>query len=357
MRPSNDGNFVIFGYQSEVEIKDQWNDVNVWCRGLIFDAHTKQHVAIPFKKFWNVGQKPHTREDALASLGHPVQVAEKLDGSLGILFWDHYAQRLRVSTRGSLESEQAQWATQWVNELPETQRNTLRNAILDPVIPITYMTEIIYPANRIVVQYDFAGLVFLDGVMSDGTTLSMRNYLPYVPPEMRVAETYAPTSVTELLSRAKGLPGMEEGYVVTYACGLKAKIKGDEYIRLHRIRFDLTSRRVYELLSKFDPDVAGCGIWEVVDRMLTAVPDEFADPVRKCADTLLTRYTDVWDNVTWHRETAELESRGERKKMALYAQKHLPPSQLGTFFAQLDGDRKKAERLAWKAVEYRDLAI
>lgn len=80
-RESDDGHFCIFNYAPEVEIKNYWNDANVWCRGLIFDrADTSAPVAIPFRKFWNVGQKPHTRLEVLAEKGMPVAVQDKLDG-------------------------------------------------------------------------------------------------------------------------------------------------------------------------------------------------------------------------------------------------------------------------------------
>lgn len=357
-RESEDGNFVIFNYRGEVEIKNLWNNVNVWCRGLIFDLNnTRKPVAVPFKKFWNVGQKPQTRPDVLAKLGAPVSVLDKADGSLGIVFWDKYREALRVSTRGSLESEQAIWATKWINDnIDSGELQQLRQELMDR----TYLVEIIYAANRIVVKYDFAGLILLDQIcnatQSMASQLDQLDLVP-IPQSWRRAESFVPSTLTEFIERAATLPGMVEGFVVTYSNGLKVKIKGMEYIRLHRIRFDLTPKRIFELLSNHDEDATGRRLPEVLDGLLASVPDEFAMPVRQVAGELMARWLKVWDNVSWHLETAKLESRGERKRMALYAQANLPREQHAAYFKLLDEDEKQASSLAWNAVNWDDLSI
>lgn len=359
-RESDDGNYCIFNYAPEVEIKKWWNDVNVWCRGLIFDKNdTRRPVAVPFKKFWNVGQKPETQPEVLAEKGIPVAVQDKLDGSLGIVFWDRYNDRPRVSTRGSLESDQAKWATKWLNENLDDEDFAVLQAELFPYQNnhATHLVEIVYPANRIVVKYEFSGLVHLDTVLNvtgRGDLQHFGDSMCVIPKTWRRAESFPPESLSAFLDRAKDLPGMVEGFVLTYADGTKVKIKGNEYIHLHRIRFDLKARRIYEMLKQY----TNVGeIQPTLDTMLAAVPDEFAEPVRECASTLVARYQKAWDDVTWYAETAQQEGRGERKKMALYGQAHLPKELLGSFFAILDDDAERAASLAWRAVDYTDLTI
>jgi len=353
-RVSDCGNFCIFNYAPMVEIKKWWNDINIWCRGLIFDLNdTSTPVAVPFKKFWNVGQKPETQPEVLALLGMPVAVQDKLDGSLGIVFWDRHANRPRVSTRGSLESNQSKWATKWLNEQPASTINLLRQELRDN--GMTLLAEIIYPSNRIVVRYEYSGMVVLDWVHNaTGVTSTSAQSVQIVPDNFRPAAIYPIQSITHFLERAQNLPGMVEGFVMTYRDGLKVKIKGQEYIRLHRIRFDLTPRRVYELLTDYT-DIGE--IQPTLDTLLTAVPDEFADPVRRVATTLADRYNAARESVAWHAETARQEGRGERKRMALYGKDNLPKELLGAFFADLDGDLEKSAKLTWRGVDYTDQII
>lgn len=357
-RESDDGHYCIFNYIPDVEFKDTWNDVNVWCRGLIFDrADTSAPVAVPFKKFWNVGQKPQTRPEVLAGKGLPVAISTKIDGSLGIIWWDRYTDRPRVSTRGSLESDQAKWATKWLNEnITPNELATMCHQLTQSRTAVeTILVEIVYAENRIVVKYDFEGLVYLDCVLNcTGQTGSETLTSLSTPASWRRASSHVITSVNELLDVAKNLPGMEEGFVVTYADGLKVKVKGAEYIRLHRIRFDLTPRRIHELLAACaDPS----NFKPTIDNLLCAVPDEFADPVRDCATALAARFTSIMSDVEWHVVTAKLEARGERKKTALYCKANLPQSCWAVFFSMLDDELEKARVQAWNAVDYADIVL
>ena len=72
----------------------------------------------------------------------PFEVYEKLDGSLGILYW--LGDEPYIATRGSFESPQAQIATELLRAYDLSGLDRRR----------TYLFEIIYPENRIVVNYD-----------------------------------------------------------------------------------------------------------------------------------------------------------------------------------------------------------
>ena len=79
-----------------------------------------------------------------------VEATMKYDGSLGIAFlWNG---DVLVTTKRRMDSEQAKWAKQWINDhcsLTEFQAG------------YTYMFEIIYQNNTVVVSYLFEGLVLL----------------------------------------------------------------------------------------------------------------------------------------------------------------------------------------------------
>lgn len=103
-------------------------------------------MALPFPKFFNHDQKQNT---VSAQLDY---ISVKFDGSLGICYHDPLQGKWRINTRGSFTSPQSRWASEWF------QKNVAQ-AGLDK--SITYLFEIIYKENRIVVDYTFQGLVLI----------------------------------------------------------------------------------------------------------------------------------------------------------------------------------------------------
>ncbi len=130
----------IYNYTEVCAFAGAWTDVTLTCRGLIADA-TRRVIARPYAKFFN-----HDQPGAPAlALHEPVTVTDKADGSLGIVYAapDGWA----VATRGSFASDQAGHATARLRE---------RYAGWAPPQGFTVLVEIIYPDNRIVLNY--AGL-------------------------------------------------------------------------------------------------------------------------------------------------------------------------------------------------------
>ena len=87
----------IWNYTPEVQYGQLWDEVTLQCRGLVTDKEGNV-VAYPFKKFFNIEENKHTPTENF-------EVYEKMDGSLGILFF--YEGKWVVATRGSFTSEQA----------------------------------------------------------------------------------------------------------------------------------------------------------------------------------------------------------------------------------------------------------
>src|SRR5690606_26325973 len=96
----------ILNYTEKAQWDRVWNPVTLTCRGLILDDDNEV-VARPFGKFFNLAD--HEQDDP--RLGWPCDVYEKLDGSLGIAY--RYGDHVGIATRGSFDSEQAQWATRF----------------------------------------------------------------------------------------------------------------------------------------------------------------------------------------------------------------------------------------------------
>lgn len=225
----------LYCYTESTVYDRQWNDVTMLARGVILDPESKRVVATPFPKFFNVGE----RLDSIPDL--PFETFEKLDGSLIILF--HHNGEWRTATKGSLGSDQAKWAAAWIAgyDLSGLDKGT------------TYLAEAIYPENRIVVHYQYAGLVLLGAYQGDGWEVSYDGLLTLGQRlGWRVAKRHSFAAVSELLALAKTLPPTEEGFVLLFSNGLRLKVKGDEYCRIHRMVSRLTPLAMWEAMSAGD---------------------------------------------------------------------------------------------------------
>jgi RNA ligase len=265
------------------------------CRGVIVDDHWEVH-ARPWAKFFNHGQKEAGDLDLTA----PVEVTDKLDGSLGIIHRT-IAGDLRVATRGSFESDQAIHATA-----------LLSDRYPDLVIGgITPLVEIVYPANRIVVDYgDQDDLILLGGVLIESGT--------YVGPEATAdvigwdgpITTVFPYRTLRDALAAPERPGME-GLAVRYIDDNRiVKIKQDEYVRLHRIVTGLSERSIWEHMSSeaplFDllgglPDELHPWTVDVWTKLVDSLDDLHAR-ARAAHDDILRTLPNAWER----RDYAEL---------------------------------------------------
>jgi RNA ligase len=225
----------LYCYSKSCVYDKMWCQFSEMARGLIVDESGRQIVATPFPKFFNVSERSDTIPDL------PFEVFEKLDGSLIILFW--YQGEWRAATKGSFHSEQAVWAKEW------TEKHDL--CALNP--GTTYLCEAIYPQNRIVVQYGHTALVLLAAYGADGTEYDYEA-LRQVGQVMAwpVAKRFPIAAISELLASAKTLPANEEGWVLRFSNGHRLKVKGEEYMRLHRMISRLTPLSVWEAMMAGD---------------------------------------------------------------------------------------------------------
>lgn len=235
-RPSGDG-LTIYNYtDAAMWTPGAWDNPAVRaCRGLIIHDLTRRVVARPWAKFFNHGQ---TEAGAL-DMDSPVEVTDKLDGSLGIIHprpdgtW-------AVATRGSFTSDQAVHATA-----------ILDHYTFDRVAAKawTLLVEIVYPGNRIVCDYgDRDELVLLGAVHVDtGKALGPHD-------AVEVTGWNGPTTDTfnyPTLAAALAAPPRSgaEGFVVRYLNveGQRlVKIKQADYVALHRIVTGLSEKTVWQ---------------------------------------------------------------------------------------------------------------
>jgi RNA ligase len=204
---------------------------------LIFDLDGNV-VARGFRKFWNHSDLRHIETLPENFPAEAPIVTRKMDGSLGILY--ELDGKWAVSTRGSFTSEQAIWASKWLNE-------HCPNAWPAGYSPLV---EIVYPANQIVVKYDFSGLILLALVnIETGEELAYGDLRAAgILNGVRVVESFdKPLSVC----MGEDDPN-EEGYVAAWprvgTTPLRVKVKYATYCQLHKLLTQTNAVTVWEML-------------------------------------------------------------------------------------------------------------
>ncbi|MFD7258147.1 RNA ligase [Streptomyces sp. NPDC059874] len=285
----------IYTYTRTAQYEHVWNQVTTRCRGLVADDTTGAIVALPLPKFFNVSEHESGRPYAPALPDEPFEVYDKVDGSLAVVF--HYAGRWHVASKGSFISAQATWA--------QRRLDGKDTAGLRP--GVTYLAEILYPGNRIVVDYgDRRDLVLLAAFGQDGTELPLAEAAAHWAGIGSVVTVWPAMPLGELIALAESntLPGGAaatgtdaEGFVLRFASGVRAKAKLSEYVRLHRVLTKVTERDIWRahgvqrfagLPAKQVAQGLGCTVAEIeasggkpLDALLDQVPDEFDTWVRE----------------------------------------------------------------------------
>lgn len=255
------GELLLFNYTDRAVYEGIWNPIERASRGLIVHWPTATLRALPFPKFFNLGERPETQVEALAAGGF--EITEKLDGSMGVLY--RGPDGPAVATRGSFSSAQARWATAYLRARYDVA------ALPDDV---TLLFEIIYPGNTEgpILRYGATEALFLIGARRfDGydfayaelAAIAARFGFPLAP-------IYTVTSLEELASLAATRTGIE-GWVVRFAGGLRVKVKTEDYLRLHRLVVNVTSGRIRDMLLSEPEDI---------EPFLLRLPDEFQREAR-----------------------------------------------------------------------------
>ena len=343
----------IYNYTEKATYERVWNDITRQCRGLIIDVMTSRVVARPFAKFFNYGE----HDEAALSLDEPVTITDKMDGSLGIMYRGTDG-KLAVATRGSFASEQAVHATAVLRDRYA--------AAFEPWAAddeFTHLLEIVYPSNRIVVDYEGTDdLFYLGNVhIATGDTQGPARGNGWPGPQAVVFEG---TTLGHALSM-EPRPN-REGLVVHYwNSDLRIKIKQDDYVALHRILTMTTARTVWEYLavdackhliaspkhwgSKLGLDPARAAEILAVGpdwlgRLTEGVPDEFHGWLRSTIDGLRRQVSG--ERAALESRAAELrdEHGSDRKAFAQAVAGH---PQAGALFLLLDG--KDITTYLWKS--------
>lgn len=349
----------LYTYTEHAMYQGQWNDAERKCRGLVVED-TGQIVAFCMKKFFNHGEHANGKSYAPPlPQGMDFEIFAKMDGSMGTAFF--YEDQWHVASKGSFHSEQATWATERLRRIvAQAQYDENLSSSGYGSFPLsqhkTYTCEIIYPTNRIVVDYgeleDLVLLTVFDNATgAEELTEEHRlewgwvgSVVPrYNPWGISVDELQILADENILLDEDNGdrtVTGSDnEGYVVRYADGTRCKIKLSDYLRLHKIVTNCTERSIWEAL------VAGTD----VEQYLGDVPDEFHDWVVLVVARLKEEHQRlILEAREDFRYILEEIKPQDKKAFALEAVKQPSPSAL---FLLWDGNDSKLSDWAWKQIK------
>jgi RNA ligase len=290
-----DNDLTIFNYTQGCMYSTRWNFFERVSRGLIINNKTGEIVARPFDKFFN------WLENGEKASGYIVNITEKWDGSLGILYRKNNG--YKIATRGRFDSDQAIWATEFLN----------KNYVLSDLDNnITLLFEVIYPENRVVVDYkEFEGLILL----------AARNrfngdYCPFFPDVYNLSQLYGfkiPNiynfnNIDEIMEAKQKLDINQEGWVVEFSSGQRFKFKGDRYLELHKLIMQLSFKHTVEAYAN-----------NTIDYIRSQIPEEFLEEFNSWCIQIENKVKEIHEKVE---QLFLIAPKEVRKDFAIWANKN-----------------------------------
>jgi len=261
------------------------------CRSLILEASTLNVVSRSFDRFFNYGEALNV----MPVIDWNKAVAyEKVDGSLIKIY--NYKDHWYISTKGTAYGEsdcmgygitfaELVYKALGCKDDEEFQRIMRRSTMCQLT---TYIFELTSVENRVVKRYEGYTLHYLSSRHNQtgefGDNYEKQAALMIGAKEIK---EFKFDCVESCLNAAKGLPDLEEGYVV-YQDGIPVcKIKSPAYLAVHAIRGEgLTPKRIMQLV-----------LMNEQDEYLSYFPEdeEFFNPYVEGLENLLIDIATVYD--------------------------------------------------------------
>lgn len=269
----------IYNYSKKCQFEHAWNEVTEKCRGLIVDEDLNI-VARPFKKFYNYEELLQMNAQIP---DEEFEVYEKLDGSLGILyFWEDKAY---IATRGSFTSSMALHATAILNTKYDV-------SLLDK--SKTYLFEIIYPEDLHIVTYKDVDDIFLLAVIDNETGIDC-DFSKWKSVFKCTSKYDGFSDYTKIRDAFSG--ENREGFVIKFKSGFRMKLKFAEYWKLHFLKSGFTEKQILQYLIDDDKE----SIQKALDMFdeehqiyYNRIINKFKEAYNSILDTAKTQYKEFY---------------------------------------------------------------
>jgi hypothetical protein len=271
---------VLYNYTDKCTYEKKWNEHTLNARGTVYEVSTGKIIARAFKKFFNFSELSASEQRNLIKRTDFI-ATEKYDGSMGLVFW--YDDRWWVTTRGSFTSDQAIRATEILKKYDMSYIDTNINLVV----------EIIYPENRIIVNYGAEEKLVLLNAYNNHlnedlfSSKSHRQYIDVRAMGIESAAIHHFTSIDRIIEKQSELSNMEEGFVVRFNDERMVKFKSLEYLKTARIVSNMTPLNFWKNMKN--------GI--VKDEILSQIPEEFRKEADKISYQLADRYQKTLEEI------------------------------------------------------------
>lgn len=317
----------IYNYSNIVQYERYWTPLTLLCRGLILDSG-HNIVARGPEKFFNLEE---LKVEDIPKLNYTIH--EKMDGSYICVF--KYNGELIVSSRGSFTSDYAIYAENLI------KRNNYNFDFLSDGQSLIF--ELIAPWNRIVVDYgECDELVLLTAYNNDNGEWLEFSDGDLVDFAKKIGCNKARTckhSVKKSFYDLKNMiSGNNEGFVIRFDNGFRMKVKGEEYVRLHKIVTNLIPKIIWENYQDYTKWI----------EFIALIPDEFMDDIREVTDKLDESFQNYYNNAaSVFNYLIATYGDQDRKVFAMQAKEYGELTHL--LFAMYDG--KDVKKIIWDKIK------
>lgn len=319
-------NLWILNYTIKTQFEWVWNEYTCACRGLIVDFN-KMIIARPFSKFFNDEQ---LEREGIKIPSLPFEVYSKEDGSLGIMYF--LKNKPYIATRGSFDSEQAKEANKILKEkYSHIEKYWNRD--------YTFLFEIIYPENKIIVDYgDKRDLILLAVIDTrTGSELPLEHFSKIGVPIVKKYDGVKDWKKVKELFDGEN----KEGFVIKFSNNFRVKIKYDRYKELHKLICGLSVKKLWEMLKE----------GKSIDEIMSDIPDEFhkwtldnLQKIKRQYNTIEIIYSEKLNNIIF-----DINNKIENPQRKDYALEILKYRYSDVMFQMFD--KKDYSETIWKLIK------
>lgn len=285
------------------------------CRGLITDT-AGNIIARGFNKFFNY------EELSEWPTGKETFIYKKMDGSLLIIF--KYRGVVCSATRGSFTSTQA---IAGLNYFKKTYGENIEEGK-------SYLFEYTSPNNLIVVRYDKEEIFQLGILDRDGMDLPMESR--FLSTELKATGVFSCDLYDQL---KESEVSNEEGFVLVVPMAgqqsWRCKIKYAEYVRLHKLVSNLSTKSIWEILSTNGN----------FNLLVDSLPDEHYQWLKKEKEKLESQFSEIKSNILKVITTIPVSDKKETALWILENHKDISHH----LFAHLNG--RSFDHMIWKSLQ------
>lgn len=299
--------------ENEITIEELWdmdNGFYLECRSIVINLKEEEIVTCPFKKFRNLNECPSNEFAVIQEeirKAKSVEISNKLDGSMQCATW--YKDSVFMTGSQAVNPEKS-----WRLKDGISMLTTNHKKMFESNIGLTFIFEYISLEDAHVVKYEKSqeGL-YLIGIRDNytGEQCSYKSVLKYAEKYgIKTTEVYN-KSFEQILEEVKTIKSdVQEGFVINID-GHMIKVKGDDYVQIHRILSKISSvNLVIQSVAE-----------NRMDDLLSKVPKAYEQRVYAVANIVNKYISQMEQDVLYYLHIAP---KNDRKEFMIWTEKNVP---------------------------------